>query len=125
MSALATAILVLDDRCTSAPPAHDNMKRHCLCLMSAVGNAELDEVAPTFRELLEGSGVSFVQGCVSGVDLRGKEVTVEGALSDDLDGFMISDDADQGERRRSKYEGRRGMWRRWGVARALFRFSQS
>eukprot|EP00752_Nemacystus_decipiens_P007502 g6703.t1 len=61
----------------------------------AIGNAELDEVAPTFRELLEGSGVSFVQGCVSGVNLSGKEVTVEGAVSDDLDGFMISDDADQ------------------------------
>lgn len=63
---------------------------------AAVGNAELDEVAPTYRELLEGSDVSFVQGCVSGVDLGGKEVTVEGAVSDDLDGFMISDHAGQG-----------------------------
>ncbi|CAN0459411.1 unnamed protein product, partial [Scytosiphon promiscuus] len=43
-----------------------------------VGNAELDEVAPTFRELLAGSGVSFVQGCVSDVDLGGKEVKVVG-----------------------------------------------
>ncbi|CAM9358203.1 unnamed protein product [Pylaiella littoralis] len=61
----------------------------------AIGNAELDEVAPTFRELLAGSGVSFVQGCVSDVDLGEKEVTMVGATSDDLDGFMISDDADQ------------------------------
>ncbi|CAN0425461.1 unnamed protein product, partial [Hapterophycus canaliculatus] len=59
----------------------------------AVGNAELDEVAPTFRELLAGSGVSFVQGCVSDVDLGGKEVTVVGAVSDDLEGFMVSDGA--------------------------------
>lgn len=76
--------------------------------MSTVGNAELDEVAPTFRELLDGSGVSFVQGCVSGVDLGGKEVTVEGAVSDDLDGLMISDDTDQGKRKEGKYEGRGG-----------------
>ncbi|CAN0008327.1 unnamed protein product, partial [Laminaria digitata] len=45
-----------------------------------VGNAELDEVAPTFRELLEGSGVSFVQACVADVDLAEKEVSVVGAL---------------------------------------------
>ncbi|CAM9279335.1 unnamed protein product [Ectocarpus sp. 6 AP-2014] len=61
----------------------------------AIGNAELDEVAPTFRELLAGSGVSFVQGCVSNIDLDGKGVTVAGATSDDLDGFMISDNADE------------------------------
>lgn len=59
-----------------------------------MGNAELDEVAPTFRELLVGSGVSFVQARVSDVDLGSKEVSLEGALSDDLDGFMISDNAD-------------------------------
>lgn len=59
-----------------------------------MGNAELDEVAPTFRELLVGSGVTFVQARVSDVDLGSKEVSLEGALSDDLDGFMISDNAD-------------------------------
>ncbi|CAB1104784.1 unnamed protein product [Ectocarpus sp. CCAP 1310/34] len=63
----------------------------------AIGNAELDEVAPTFRELLAGSGVSFVQGCVSNIDLDGKGVTVAGATSDDLDGFMVSDNADESE----------------------------
>lgn len=62
-----------------------------------VGNAELDEVAPTFRELLEGSGVSFVQGCVADVDLADKEVSVVGALSDNLEGFMVSDNADESE----------------------------
>ena len=62
-----------------------------------MGNAELDEVAPTFRELLEGSGVSFVQACVDGVDLAGKKVSVVGALSDDLEGFMVSDNADESE----------------------------
>lgn len=62
-----------------------------------VGNAELDEVAPTFRELLEGSGVSFVQACVDDVDLAGKKVSVVGALSDDLEGFMVSDNADESE----------------------------
>lgn len=66
---------------------------------NAVGNAELDEVAPTFRGLLAGSGVSFVQGCVSNIDLDGKGVTVAGATSDDLDGFMISDNADESEDR--------------------------
>lgn len=63
-----------------------------------VGNAELDEVAPTFRELLEGSGVSFVQACVDDVDLAGKTVSVVGALSDDLEGFMVSDNAGESER---------------------------
>lgn len=81
----------------SAPPLRSSLL--------PVGNAELDEVAPTFRELLAGSGVSFVQGCVSDVDLGEKEVTMVGATSDDLDGFMISDDADQGE------EGRNGTGR--------------
>lgn len=54
-------------------------------------------MAPTFRELLMGSDVSFVQACVSDVDLSGKCVSVEGAVSDDLDGFMISDRADESE----------------------------
>lgn len=52
--------------------------------------------------------MSFVQGCVSGVDLGGKEVTVEGAVSDDLDGFMVSDDADQGEKKPKMGEAGRG-----------------
>ena len=62
-----------------------------------MGNAELDEVAPTFRELLEGSGVSFVQAYVADVDLAGKKVSVVGALSDDLGGFMVSDNDDESE----------------------------
>lgn len=62
-----------------------------------MGNADLDEVAPTFRELLVGSGISFVQARVSEVDLGEKVVSVMGALSDDLDGFMISDDVDESE----------------------------
>ena len=65
--------------------------------MSSVGSAELDEVAPTFRELLTGSDVSFVQACVSGVDLQAKKVSVVGAVSDDLDGFVISDNQEERE----------------------------
>lgn len=65
-----------------------------MAIVVAVGNAELDEVAPTFRELLMGSGVSFVQARISDVDLGRKEVSLVGAVSDDLDGFMISDNAD-------------------------------
>ncbi|CAM9829611.1 unnamed protein product, partial [Choristocarpus tenellus] len=61
----------------------------------AVGNAELDEVAPTFRDLLAGTDISFVQGTVDGLNLEGKEVMVSGAVSDDLSGCVISDDPNQ------------------------------
>lgn len=54
-------------------------------------------MAPTFRELLLGSGVNFVRACVSDVNLNAKEVSVTGAISDDLEGFMISDNADESE----------------------------
>lgn len=62
-----------------------------------MGNAELDEVAPTFRELLMGTDISFVQGCVSDVDLKEKRVSVQGAVSDYLDGSMVSDNIDERE----------------------------
>lgn len=55
-------------------------------------------MAPTFRELLAGTDVSFVQASVFDVDLRAKEVSVVGAVADDLDGFVISDNKDESER---------------------------
>lgn len=68
----------------------------------AVRNAELDEVAPTFRELLMGTEVSFVQASVSDVDLERREVSLIGTVADDLNGFVISDN--QNERRILQYD---------------------
>lgn len=75
-----------------------------LVLTMTVGNAELDEVAPTFRELLMGTGVSFVQATVSDVDLEGREVSLVGTVADDLDGFVISDNQDESEMFYVSYE---------------------
>lgn len=60
-----------------------------------MGNADLDEVAPTFQELLADTDVSFVQACASGVDLERKEVHLAGSIADDLDGYVVSDKADE------------------------------
>lgn len=62
-----------------------------------MGSAELDEVAPTFRELLAGTGISFVQARASEVELSKKEVSLVGAVADDLDGFVVSDNAEASE----------------------------
>jgi demethylphylloquinone reductase len=59
------------------------------------GTAELSEVAPTYRSVLSGTGISFLQAAVSDIDLTGKAVTVTGAVCDDLDGYVLLDDADQ------------------------------
>lgn len=68
-----------------------------LVLTMTVRNAELDEVAPTFRELLMGTEVSFVQASVSDVDLERREVSLIGTVADDLNGFVISDNQNESE----------------------------
>lgn len=55
-------------------------------------------MAPTFRELLRGTDVSFVQASVSSVDLEKQEVSLIGTVADDIDGFVISDNEDEGAR---------------------------
>jgi demethylphylloquinone reductase len=52
-------------------------------------------VAPTYRSVLSGTGISFLQAAVCDIDLTSKAVTVTGAVCDDLDGYVVLDDADQ------------------------------
>ncbi|KAG5181433.1 NADH dehydrogenase [Tribonema minus] len=61
----------------------------------AAGYADLGEVAPTFKSLLEGTGISFVQASVTAIDLPSKSIAVAGALCDDLNGTALCDAADE------------------------------
>ncbi len=56
----------------------------------AVGDAGMDEVAPTFRSLLASTGIQFVQGEVDAIDTTGKTVTLTAAKGEEMGGSSSS-----------------------------------
>lgn len=61
----------------------------------AADTASLGEVAPTYRSLVEGSSISFLQADAVSVDVEGRSISVIGAKCDDLDGAVVRDAPDQ------------------------------
>ncbi|KAM3571140.1 hypothetical protein VYU27_006817 [Nannochloropsis oceanica] len=66
---------------------HDRFVFLPLLYELAVGDAGLEEVAPSFKALLASTGIRFVQGEIENVDIKGKTVMLMAAAEVDEEGM--------------------------------------